>query len=49
MEARLREALGVRVQLKNGKGYRGSIQLDYSSREELERLCDQLAPKETLD
>jgi len=48
MEARLREALGVRVQLKNGKGYRGSIQLDYSSREELERLCDQLAPKETL-
>lgn len=48
MEARLREALGVRVQLKNGKGYRGSIQLDYSNREELERICDQVAPKETL-
>ena len=48
MEARLREALGVRVQLKNGKGFKGSIQLDYSSREELERICDQVAPKETL-
>lgn len=48
MEARLREALGVRVQLKNSKGYRGSIQLDYSNREELERICDQVAPKETL-
>lgn len=48
MEARLREALGVRVQLKNGKGFRGSIQLDYYNREELERICDQVAPKETL-
>ena len=48
MEARLREALGVRVQLKNGKGFKGSIQLDYSNREELERICDQVAPKETL-
>ena len=48
MEARLREVLGVRVQLKNGKGFRGSIQLDYSNREELERICDQVAPKETL-
>ena len=49
MEARLREALGVRVQLRNGKGYRGSIQLDYSDREELERLCDRLAPEQKLN
>lgn len=49
MEARLREALGVRVQLRNGKGYRGSIQLEYSDREELERICDQLAPEQKLN
>lgn len=49
MEARLRDALGVRIQLKNGKGYRGSIQLDYANREELERICDLIAPKERLD
>lgn len=48
MEARLREALGVRVSLKNGPKYRGSIQLDYANREELERICDRLAPKDEL-
>lgn len=48
MEARLREALGVKVSLKNGPKYRGTIQLEYANREELERLCDRLAPKDEL-
>lgn len=48
LEGRLREALGVKVTLRNGAKYRGSITLDYSGREELERLCDQIAPKKTL-
>lgn len=48
MEARLREGLGVRVTLRSSPGYKGSIQLDFSGREELERICDQIAPKETL-
>lgn len=48
METRLREALGVKVTLKNGRGYRGTITLDYSDRAELERICDQIAPKDTI-
>ena len=48
LERRLRAALGVKVTLRSGKGYRGSIQLDFAGREELDRLCDQLAPKDTL-
>ena len=48
LEARLREALGIKVTLRNGKKYRGSITLEYSGREELERICDQIAPKDTL-
>lgn len=48
MEARIREVLGVKVSVKNGKGYRGSIVLDYSGREELERVCDSIAPKKSL-
>lgn len=49
MESRLREALGVKVSLKNGRGYKGTLQLDYSNREELERICDLLAPKGRLE
>ncbi|MEM9379832.1 MAG: ParB/RepB/Spo0J family partition protein [Planctomycetota bacterium] len=48
MERRLRSALGVKVSLRSGKGYRGSIQLDFAGREELDRLCDLLAPKDTI-
>lgn len=48
METRLREALGVKVTLRNGKKYRGSITLDYAGREDLERICDQIAPKKKL-
>ena len=48
MEARIREALGIKVSVKNGKGYRGAIVLEYSGREELERVCDSIAPKDTI-
>ena len=48
MEGRLREALGVKVTLRNGSKYRGSITLDYANRDELERLCDQMAPKDSI-
>lgn len=48
LEARLREALGVKVTLRNGAKYRGTITLDYAGREELERICDQIAPKDSL-
>ncbi len=48
IEAQLRERLGVKVTLRNGKKYRGSITLDYSNRDELERIVEMIAPKETL-
>jgi ParB family chromosome partitioning protein len=48
MEGRIRDALGVKVTLRNGKKYRGSITLDYSGREELERICDLIAPKDSI-
>ncbi|MEM6671228.1 MAG: ParB/RepB/Spo0J family partition protein [Planctomycetota bacterium] len=48
LESRLRETLGVKVTLRNGAGYRGSIILDYADRQQLETLCDRLAPRESL-
>lgn len=48
METRLRESLGVKVTLRNGKRYKGSITLDYGSRDDLERICDLMAPKPTV-
>lgn len=48
MEGRLRGALGVKVTLRNGRKYRGSITLDYADREELERICDRVAPKDSI-
>ncbi|QDV10101.1 Chromosome-partitioning protein Spo0J [Planctomycetes bacterium Poly30] len=48
IEGQLRETLGVKVTLKNGKKYRGSITLDYANRDELERIVALIAPKKTL-
>ena len=48
IETQLREKLGVKITLRNGKKYRGSITLDYANREELERIVGMIAPKETL-
>lgn len=48
METRIREALGVKVTLRNGKHFKGSITLDYGTRDDLERICDLIAPKPTV-
>lgn len=48
LEARMREHLGTKVELKNGPGYRGQIVIQYFQREDLERLANLLAPRERL-
>lgn len=48
-EDRMRRALGTKVRLDNRAGYRGQIVVDYYSREDLERLLIQLAPKPELE
>jgi ParB family transcriptional regulator, chromosome partitioning protein len=48
IESRLRESLGRRASVKNAKGYRGQIVLEYYDRDDLERLCNVLAPQEKL-
>lgn len=48
LEARMREHLGTKVELKNGPGYRGQIVIQYFQREDLERLADILAPRQRL-
>lgn len=48
LEARLRERLGTAVQVRNAPGYRGQIVIEYYDRGDLDRLCEQLAPREEL-
>ena len=48
LERRMREHLGVRVELAVRKGYKGHISLHFSGREQLEALVEGLAPKKTL-
>lgn len=48
LEARMREHLGTKVQLRNGPGYRGQILIEYFQREDLERLSEILAPRDRL-
>ena len=48
IEGRIREALGVRVDLTSKPGYRGSLSLHFSGREELERIVEHIAPKKTI-
>ncbi|MDP6955033.1 MAG: vitamin B12-dependent ribonucleotide reductase, partial [Planctomycetota bacterium] len=40
--------LGTKAVVRNRAGYRGSIQIDYHDREELDRLLELLAPAATL-
>ncbi len=42
MESRMREALGTKVSIKNGAGYRGQIQVEYYNRGDLDRLIEKL-------
>jgi len=44
LEARLREALGTKVSIRNGRRYRGQIVIEYFDRPGLDRLCAKLAP-----
>lgn len=48
-EGRLREKLGTPVRLQNSAGYRGRIIIEYSGREDLERLMESMAPADRLD
>lgn len=50
LERRLREALGTKASVQNVSGpeYRGKVVLEYFSRDELDRLVEALAPRETL-
>jgi ParB family chromosome partitioning protein len=49
LESRLRDSLGTRVSIQNGRGYRGRIVVEYFDRAGLERLCRTLAPIRDLD
>ena len=48
LEERLRLSLGTRVQIRNGREYRGQIVIDYYGREDLDRLVPLLAPEQQL-
>ena len=48
LEGRMREALGTKVSVHNGSGYKGQIVIHYHDREELERVSERLAPRDTL-
>lgn len=48
MEARIRESLGAKVQIRNRDGYRGEITLQYHDRGDLDRLLEHLAPPKTI-
>jgi ParB family chromosome partitioning protein len=48
LESRLRESLGRKVTLRNGAQYRGQVVIDYYDRDDLERLCNLLAPQAQL-
>lgn len=45
---RMREHLGTKVEVRNGKDYRGQITIRYFGREDLDRLMGILAPRESL-
>ena len=48
LEGRMRDTLGTRVSIQNRPGFKGQIVIRYHDREELDRLCAQLAPADTL-
>lgn len=43
VEASLRDSLGTKVEVRNGKDYRGQIVIEYADRASLDRLLTQLA------
>lgn len=49
LEGRLRGRLGTKVTIRNGKGYRGQIVIDYFDRSALERMCELISPAERVE
>jgi ParB family chromosome partitioning protein len=49
LEARIRSRLGTKVTIRNGKGYRGQIVIDYFDRNALERVCDLICPPDRIE
>jgi len=48
LEARLRARFASKVTVQNGEGFRGKIVVEYFNRSDLDRICELLAPRETL-
>lgn len=48
LQRRMQIHLGTRVKVQNQDGYKGKILLEYYGREDLDRLIEILAPKESL-
>jgi ParB family chromosome partitioning protein len=48
MQRRMQEYLGTKVSLLDREGKRGRIVIEYYTRADLDRLCELLAPRETL-
>lgn len=48
IEGRMRDNLGTRVSIQNRPGFKGQIVIRYHDRDELDRLCAQLAPADRL-
>ena len=48
LQRRLQDALGTKVQLLHGPGNRGRIVIDYFSKDDLERVLEQIAPRPRL-
>ena len=48
IEGRMRDSLGTRVSIQNRPGFKGQIVIRYHDRDELDRLCAQLAPADRL-
>ena len=48
LQRRMQDRLGTKVTVQNSDGYEGRIIIEYYSREDLDRLCQVLAPRETL-
>jgi ParB family chromosome partitioning protein len=49
LEGRIRSRLGTKVTIRNGKGYRGQIVIDYYDRSALERVCELISPSDRLE
>lgn len=48
IESRMREALGTKVTIKNGEGYRGQITIEYYNRGDLDRMIEKLTDSKPL-